>query len=433
MKRFLLARVVPFGFFLVFFGTAVALQNRNMEKVRLNPPFVETWQLSGRSSELLSWMSLRYRQVTADFLWLRAIQSFGGRGMTNRDWVPLFNLFDAISDLDPYFENAYTFGNLVIGDEGGFQREALRLLDKGTYKLIHHHRIPFEALYVAHWQLNDNKLAKYYGRVTLKRPDCPDWVPRIVGYIEVASGEFYVGLDRFLSNLTIALDAEDHLLQDIAINKLRETIEKWSQSILSGAVDEYTSRTGTLPAALSDLTDTAALTNYEMAPLSRVLGLVSVYAARKGRPGIFPNLLENYVKPSPQLLAALDRETTRSIEGRSWADLHAEIFDRSLTTMSGVPEEPSGREFFLNRTALGNPFMKKTEVIMTGDVMEHFVRGLLAEVRSVIATRKEELGRNPEVLREVFYTDFLTTEPLGGEWIYDPETGDFKTTSRPDW
>ncbi len=76
--------------------------------------------------------------------------------MTNRDWRPLYNQFETITDLDPYFSEAYTFGQLVIGDEGGQQREALKLLNKGTFKVHQQYRIPFEAMYVSHWDLRDD-------------------------------------------------------------------------------------------------------------------------------------------------------------------------------------------------------------------------------------------------------------------------------------
>jgi hypothetical protein len=56
---------------------------------------------------------------------------------------------------------------------------------------------------------------------------------------------------------------------------------------------------------------------------------------------------------------------------------------------------------------------------------------VLAAVRQAIGEREKELGRKPASLREVFHTDFKTTEPFGGEWRYSPETGDFRSSSRP--
>jgi hypothetical protein len=131
VKRSWGTQLLLFILFVLFFGVAVSIQNQGVAKIKGNPPFYETWQLQGdRSSEIIKVLSLRYDLLMADFLWLRAIQSFGGRGMTNRDWRPIYNMFDTITDLDPYFESAYTFGNLVIGDEGGYQREGLKLLEK---------------------------------------------------------------------------------------------------------------------------------------------------------------------------------------------------------------------------------------------------------------------------------------------------------------
>ena len=166
------------GAFVVLFGASMALQHRELARIEMNPPFLDKWSLSGRSAGLLKVAALRYDLVAADFLWLRAIQSFGGRGMTDRDWRPVYDLFDTITELDPSFEEAYTFGNMVIGDEAGKQREALKLVDKGIRNLPRRYRIPFEGMYVANWTLGDKQLARYYGRLAMKAANAPDWVPR---------------------------------------------------------------------------------------------------------------------------------------------------------------------------------------------------------------------------------------------------------------
>src|SRR5690606_25662148 len=113
MKRFFSGLVLWLAL-IATYGTSVFFQNMGMQRVMKYPSYYDTWQLGGRSGELMKLFALRYDMVAADFLWLRSIQSFGGRGMTNRDWRPVYNQFDTITDLDPYFADAYTFGNLVI-------------------------------------------------------------------------------------------------------------------------------------------------------------------------------------------------------------------------------------------------------------------------------------------------------------------------------
>ena len=64
-------------------------------------------------------------------------------------------------------------------------KEGLQLLEKGTFNVYRQYRIPFEGMYVANFQMKDSlELARWYGRVASKRPDAPNWVPRMAAYIE---------------------------------------------------------------------------------------------------------------------------------------------------------------------------------------------------------------------------------------------------------
>lgn len=433
MRRSILQTVVLFLLFVVFSSTAVVIQHKNLEKVKLNPPFVETWMLSGRSGELLKLLALRYDLVAADFLWLRAIQSFGGRGMTNRDWKPVYNMFDTITELDPYFEAAYTFGNMVIGDEGGRQREGLGLLNKGMFRLVRQYRIPFEGMYVAHWQMGDTNLARWYGRVAMKRQDAPNWVPRVVAYIEVKAGAYYIGFDRFVANYLQGLDANDFPMQQIALGKIQEAIDRWNEDYLIRALDEYTSRTGTLPRQIEELTTMSVLQNYEVARMSKFIAAVEKRARAMNREyGIHPDLRKDLPKPSEADLAAPLPPDTLAKPGVKWEELRNEIFHESLVKQSGIPEDPYGTRYVINQTFLGYPFGKKEDIIAREAERIDFLKSILWAVRNSIKDRQGMLGRPPRSLHEVFYTDFNTTEPYGASWKYDPQTGDFRSTSHPE-
>ncbi len=433
MRRSLVQNLVLLAGFLVCLTAVVRIQHRNLEKVKLNPPFVETWLLSGRSGEFLKLLALRYDLVAADFLWLRAIQSFGGRGMTNRDWKPVYNMFDTITELDPYFEAAYTFGNMVIGDEGGRQREALGLINKGMFRLVKQYRLPFEGMYVAHWQMGDTDLARWYGRVASKRKDAPDWVPRVVAYIEVKAGAYYIGFDRFISNYLQGLDANEFPIQQIAISKIQEAIDRWNKDYLKRALDEFTTQTGRLPRLIEELADTPALQDYEVARMSKFVAAVEKWARAMNREyGIHPDLLKNLPKPSKEDLEAPLPPNTATKPGAKWEDLRNEIFRESLVRQKGIPENPYGSPYVINQTFLGYRWAKVDDLFMRETERLDFLKNLLNGVRDSIRDRKEMLGRMPKSLREVFYTDFNTTEPYGGEWIYDPATGEFRSSTHPE-
>lgn len=432
MRRSLVHNLILVALFLAFFSGAVAIQRRTLEGVRKNPPFIETWNLSGRSGDILKILALRYDMVTADFLWLRAIQSFGGRGMTNRDWRPIYNLFDTITELDPYFEDAYTFGNLVIGDEGGKQREGLALIDKGMKNMICQYRVPFEGMYVAHWQMSDTNLARWYGRVAANRLNAPDWVPRIAAYVEVQGGAYYVGLDRFIGNFLRGIDGKDTVMQTISLSKIKDTIDDWNKSLLQRALDEYTSSTGRLPARIGDLVSQPALQNYESASISHFIAAINRYLFASGRDTLDAGMLKGYVLPAPDEMTKPVPSPEAVKAAKSMTPFQNEIFRDTLEKRGGIPLSPAGSPYMLNLTSLGNPYASRKEAVTDTANAAEFLKNLLGDMREVIRKRKNELGRNPESLREVFCTDFKTTEPFGGKFTYDPKTGEFKSSSHPD-
>jgi len=431
MRRSLAGTILLVLVFLGTFGTALFLQNKGIKAVLTNPPFYDTWQLAGRSGEAMKILTLRYDIVFGDFLWLRAIQSFGGRGMTNRDWRPLYNQFDAMTELDPYFPESYKFAHLVIGDEGGQHKEGLKLINKGMDKIYRQYRLPFEGMYVAHWELKDQKLARWYGRVASKRKDAPDWTNRITAYIDVQSGEYYVGFDRFVGNLLQALDSNEYALEHIALSKVKETIEKWNLSQLGKALDEYSSATGKLPERIDDLASMPSLQNFEVAEMSKLVAAVQRRARDLGLKGIDPRFAETMALPTQRELMLPSQQTTGTKDAKKLITFQNEVFKESLVKRSGIPEEPYGTSYTLNKMRLASPGSNTSEKIQRTGEVEEDVKTMLFALRQTIAERKRELGRNPRDLHEVFYTDFNTTEPAGGRWMYDPESTSIRSSSFP--
>jgi hypothetical protein len=421
---------------LVFAGTfavSVFFQHKGIQAVLANPPFYETWQLAGRSGAAMRVAALRYDLVAADFLWLRAIQSFGGRGMTNRDWRPMYNMFDTITELDPYFADAYTFGNLVIGDEGGKMKEGLQLLEKGTFNVYRQYRIPFEGMYVSHWEMNDPQKARWYGRIAAKRKDAPDWASRIVAYIDVQAGAYYLGFSRFVGQLLQGVDAQDIPVMDISIAKLKETLEQWNASVVLQAVDQYTTATGHQPKNINDVATQPALQNYEIGVMSKLIGAVERRARDLMRPGINPTLvMQNTALPQQFELMRASTQTSETKNVAKLFPMQDVIFRESLEKRSGIPEEPYGTSYSLNLALLGNREEKPENIVSREPKMREFTGNLLSQMRAVISERHDELGRFPKDLREVFQTDFNTTEPAGGKWLYDPNNGSLKSSSHPD-
>ena len=117
---------------------------------------------------------------------------------------------------------------------------------------------------------------------------------------------------------------------------------------------------------------------------------------------------------------------------KKFGDYQNAIFKASLEKISGIPISPSGNKYVLNLALLGQKDVKATDVISDTENVKIFTKDLLSQYRSAITERKQQLGRTPASLKEVFYTDLNTPEPSGGTWIYKPDTGEIHSSIYPD-
>jgi hypothetical protein len=253
----------------------------------------------------------------------------------------------------------------------------------------------------------------------------------MVAYIDVNSGEFYIGLDRFVGNLMEAIDAEEPSYQDIALNKSAETINKWNANRFMSATDEFTSRTGHLPGSMNDLLSMPSLQNYEAASMSKLLAGTMKISEALGKRGIPDELLKKYA-PLDQEVLAKPLSAKVDPSSKKMQDYQDVVFQDALTTVTGLPPSPSGQPYMINLMRLGhNDKYKPEEIFVSADQLERDSKDFLAQLRSQISLRRTELKRNPESLKEVYYTDFNTTEPYGGKWLYDPKTGQVQMSTHP--
>lgn len=114
------------------------------------PPFIEH-------------MTFGYSEVTADLLWIRAIQDFDycdqveGKVCRNNSW--LYQMLNAITELSPNFRVPYAAGALaltvIISDIDG----ATKIFDKGVKAFPKDWPIAYRAAYHYLYELNDKKRA----------------------------------------------------------------------------------------------------------------------------------------------------------------------------------------------------------------------------------------------------------------------------------
>jgi len=391
--RFLKGIILPAIFFLVLFLPALWLQNRELNKVRQKPRLYRDslYLPSGKSIKLVS---LGYDRFMADFIWLRSIQAFGGHWETDRNYQPIFHLFDVITDLDPHFLDAYTFGNLVIGDEGGDQLLGLKLIDKGIVHNPRKYKLPYWAGYIAYWTLNDPQLAKYYYNRALKCHDVPGFVSRIVAYMELKSGRYRVAFEKYVRDVLEAVDQNDEVVENIALNRIPDIINEWQMFIIRNAAIKYFQKTGKDPENIHDLERKGVIDPYPLVVIPVLKKLIAHY---KQQPG---NATDHF----SEIIDGCTRENT-----------------------TFFPPHPSGYWYQFD-----TDFHPEEEsFLIDGQVVFDNVKSYVNGIRRRLRLFYEEKGRLPFTKYEIYGEPLLTPEPLGGEWIYQPESGLFYSSTMP--
>jgi len=153
-------------------------------------------------------LALEFRTVTADFLFARASQYYGGRSYrpwawTKNDYAWLYNNLRVTTELDPYFEDPYYFGNAIFTWDVGAVNEANSLLEKGVRARTWDWQLPFYLGFNKFYFLHKNKEAADDLLLASKRQGAYDFLPTLAARLYNSEGRTeaaIVFLTAFLKN-----------------------------------------------------------------------------------------------------------------------------------------------------------------------------------------------------------------------------------------
>lgn len=132
------------------------------------------WMPSGRALRLAV---LRYDNVAADLLWLRAVGMFGEKyGTSGGDvaWLQwLYHLVDLVTDLDPSFRSAYVHGGTLLRLFPGWQTQSTLVFAKGAAALPERWEFPFNISMNYYLHEGDPESASRYMRQASVIPGSP--------------------------------------------------------------------------------------------------------------------------------------------------------------------------------------------------------------------------------------------------------------------
>jgi hypothetical protein len=299
-----------------------------------------------------------------------------------------------ITDLDPTFIDAYTFGNLVIGDEGGDQRLGLELINKGMWKNPRKYKLPYWGGYVAYWQLNDPTLAKFYYSRAVKCPDSPNFVSRIIAYMDLKSGRYQVAFEKLLQDWMMAIDDKDDVVEGIVSRRISDILIEWHLFILNQAVEKYIQSTGDLPKSLEDLEKSGAIEPYPLILVPALNAVIEKYKLIQGK----------MIDHLPQIMETTIRKNYTSI-----------------------PPHPKGYWYQLKP----NIGPEEGSFVLDGENLISNFAGFLSSRRRNIFMFQGAHKRFPYSLGEFFPNAGENKDLFGGDWEYIPGLGKFYSSTMP--
>jgi hypothetical protein len=479
--------------FILCAGFAIHRQSLYLRNMRLYRPYLTINLIPGaRSSETIKAAALGYDDFFSVCLWLRSIQDFGGQFRDPFALESQANAFWSITALQPLFTEAYDFGGLVIGDEGGsfalwanrsrpeeeqeqgwqfvdsmeearsranaMTEQALALFEQGIENDPDHFRHAYNAVYTSISGLHDPRRAVPYAEVATLRPDCPDWVSGTIPYLQGRSGEHRIAMALWFARLREAISARSALQIGINMRKIAEDgVNAWNIETLTVALSLWSGmHDGALPDSMDQLVADGFL-NFDP---EDVLESIEMWRAAHGTTDPPPDLqtlvLEGFFPADPQntpepleffdYIRFLDdvrrlQETTSQFETILEEDFNLEMY---LTVRGRVPECPlsawsihSGDSDRIERMQQIGPFgymvdHLEREVQDTNRVFEDTARDLVG-IRSRLGNYHESHGQWPETLDDLYAEgeSVPVERGTGLPFIYDPAEGTIRNRTFP--
>lgn len=200
---------------------------------------------------LLSVLSLGHQRLVADLLWLQAIQYYGDKLIRRTNQMPnLAPFFQAITDLDPAFERAYSFGAYALADDLKSPDQALALLEKGIRANPEAWGLVNQAGFISYFYLKNPLRAAGYFSKAAENPEAPPLARRLAARLYASGGDHELSLALWKD---IYDTAPDSYTRDRALRNMLEIRAQIDLAKLEAAIRTYTGREKHPPARLDDL------------------------------------------------------------------------------------------------------------------------------------------------------------------------------------
>jgi tetratricopeptide (TPR) repeat protein len=209
-----------------------------------------------QSPAVLKRAALSYDALVADLYWIRAVQYYGGKRLSKglKSYDLLYPLLDLTTSVDPYFDIAYRFGAIFLGEQypGGAGRPDLgiALLQKGLRAQPDKWQFAEDIGFVYYWWLRDYQSAAEWFKRAGEMPDAPEWLTPLAA-VTLAQGGNRTSSRTLWTEILRNADAE--WLHRQAIVRLEQLDAMDGIDFIERIVQQYRERTGVLPSSWDEM------------------------------------------------------------------------------------------------------------------------------------------------------------------------------------
>lgn len=156
------------------------------------------------SGDALRAISAGYDDVTADLLWFRVIQYYGGFRQGDHSIQFFENLVDVVLDLDPNFEDAYRFAAQVLAEDMGRPDAGIALLERGMTGRDYSWWLPFEAGFIEYTVNFDEAAAAVWFQRAAETPGATEFPKRFAAFVAARAGDLQISYElwRYIAATT---------------------------------------------------------------------------------------------------------------------------------------------------------------------------------------------------------------------------------------
>ncbi len=222
------------------------------------------------SGRFMKVAALGYRQLAADFFWVKATLYIGDAGRAARRYPQLYDLADLVTDLDPKFRVPYHAAGIVLSVYAERPEESIRILKKGMREHPDNWAFPFYVGFNYFYHLHDHLTAARFLEQASTLPNRPTYLPALVSRLYAQAGQPETALE-FLGRMYER--AQDERSREALTQRIKQVLVERDLQVLERAVAQYRQRHRTLPMRLDDLVHDGLMTHIPPDPFGGVYRL----------------------------------------------------------------------------------------------------------------------------------------------------------------